>query len=238
MLIILILTFAQAGCSGEEGVGPYKLTPLTDKVRNEFERDRRELLTIEDVKIGDGPLAVWGRRLEADIEVRYADGKPIYHGPMWINIGFDGDVFVYNASDRAGALSYGQPGVWLGLNGMAVGGKRRFTVNPKLVDGNLFIRGVYVDKKELIVEATLTASCVPVLLRVVHMTAGRYFIDREVGCRATTNPVAAPVIPSGASTRQTPRGFSDHSECQQAERQNERLTKVVHALRNAWLLFE
>jgi hypothetical protein len=194
-LILLVLALAQAGCSGEEGVGPYKLTPMTNEARQELERDKRELLAIEDLKIGDGPLAAWGRKIEADIEVRYVDGKPVYHGPMWINIGFDGDVFVYNASDRAGALSYGQPGVWLGLNGMAVGGKRRFTVNPKLVDGNLFIRGVYVDEKELIVEATLTASCVPVLLRVVHMTAGRYFIDREVGCRIHDEPRRSPSDP-------------------------------------------
>ena len=195
ILILLVLALAQFGCSGEEGVGPYKLTPMTDKVRNEFERDRRELLTIEDLKIGDGPIAAWGRRIEVDIEVRYADGKPIYHGPMWINIGFDGDVFLLNASHRAGALDYGQPGVWLGLNGMAVGGKRRITINPKLISSGLFVPGVHIDKKELIVEATLTASCVPVLLRAVHLPTSRYMIEREVRCRDHEEPRRSPSDP-------------------------------------------
>ena len=196
ILICSTLALAQAGCSGEEGVGPYKLTLMTEQARQELEGLKRDFLKIEDITKGNGPLAAWGRRLEADIDVRYADGEPVYKGPMWINIGFDGDVFLLNASHRAGALDYGQPGVWLGLNGMAVGGKRRFTINPKLVDGNLFIAGVYVDKKELIIEATLTTSCVPVLLRAIHLPTSSYMIEREVGCRDHEDPRRSPSDPT------------------------------------------
>ena len=195
ILICSTLALAQAGCSGEEGVGPYTLTPLTSEAGQELEGLKRDFLKIEDIRLGDGSIAAWGRRIEADIEVRYADGKPVYKGPMWINIVFDGDVFLLNASHRAGALDYGQPGVWLGLNGMAVGGKRRFTINPKLIDGNLFVAGVYVDKKELIVEATLTTSCVPVLLRTIHLPTSSYMIEREVGCRDHDEPRRSPSDP-------------------------------------------
>ena len=81
ILILLVLALDQAGCSVEEGVGPYKLTPLTDEGRKELEREKREPLKIEDLKIGDGPLAAWNRRLEADVEVRYTDVTVAYRGP-------------------------------------------------------------------------------------------------------------------------------------------------------------
>ena len=187
-LVILILAMAQTGCSVEEGVGPYKPTPLTDDVRKELERDKRELLKIEDLKIGDGPIAAWGRRLEADIEARYANGTIAYRGPIWINIGFDSAVFLYNATSREGALDYGQAGVWLGLNGMGVGGKRKFTIAPKLVDSNIFVKGVLIRPEQLIVEATLTASCVPVLLRAISLPTSRYIVEQEVWCRSHDEP--------------------------------------------------
>lgn len=88
---------------------------------------------------------------------------------MWINIGFDSDGFLYNATDSAEALDYGQPGVWLGLNGMAVGGKRRFTIDPKLVSGGVFTKMTQIRHEKLIVEAVLTNSCVPVLLRAIYL---------------------------------------------------------------------
>lgn len=184
MLIILVLALAQTGCSVEEGVGPYKLTPLTDEVLKESERDRRELLTIEDLKIGDGPLAAWGRRLTADIEVRYSDGTIAYVGSIWINIGFDSDVFLYNATDRAGALDYGQPGIWLGLIGMAVEGKQRCTINPQLVSGGVFTKGTQIRHEKLVVEAILAESCVPILLRAIYLPTTRYMLEREVWCRS------------------------------------------------------
>ena len=193
-LILLVLPLVQAGCSVEEGVGPFRLTPMTNETREGLEKQKREFLKIEDIRIGDGPLAAWGRKLKANIEVRYIDGMIAYQGSMWLNIGFDGDVFILNANNRAGALDYGQPGVWLGLNGMAVGGKRRITIAPELISWGTFIQGVPgyqgadVRKETLIVEATLTASCIPTLLRVIHLPTSRYMIEREVGCRDHEEP--------------------------------------------------
>ena len=194
ILIIFVLALTQAGCSIEEGVGPYRITPMTDETRQGLERQKRELLKIEDIRVGDGPLAAWGRRLKANIEVRYADGAIAYQGSMWANIGFDGDVFILNANNRAGALDYGQPGVWLGINGMAVGDKRRITISPELVSGGPLIQGVPgyggadVRKDTLIVEATLTSSCIPVLLRAIHLPTSRYMIEREVWCNDSSEP--------------------------------------------------
>ena len=195
ILILLILALTQFGCSIEEGVGPYRATPLSDEARHELERDKRDLLKLEDIKIGNGPLAAWGRRLEANIEVRYADGTLVYQGPMWINIGFEGAVFVYNATTKAGALDYGQPGIWMGLNGMAVGGARRITITPKLVDGVILVKGTLVRKEQLIVEATLTASCIPVLLRAIKLPTSRYMFEREVWCSSSSEPQRSPGDP-------------------------------------------
>ena len=49
-LILLILAMTQFGCSIEEGVGPYRATPLSDEARHELERDKRDLLKLEDIK--------------------------------------------------------------------------------------------------------------------------------------------------------------------------------------------
>ena len=195
ILIVFTLAFAQAGCSVEEGVGPYTLTPLTSEARQELEGDKRDFLKIEDIRVGHGPIAAWNRRIEADIEVRYVDGTVAYHGPMWINIGFDSAGFLYNATDSAEALDYGQPGVWLGLNGMAVGGKRRFTIDPKLVSGGVFTNGTQIRHEKLIVEAVLTDSCVPVLLRAIYLPTTRYVVEREVWCRSHDEPRRSPSDP-------------------------------------------
>lgn len=187
-LILSVFALAQAGCSIDEGEGPYKFTPLTSEARQRLEGLKRDFLKIEDLQLGSGPIAAWNRRIEADIEARYANRAIAYSGSIWINIGFDSDVFLYNATSREGALDYGQPGVWLGLNGMAVGGKRKITIAPKLVDSNIFVKGVLVQPQELIVEATLTDSCVPVLLRAIHLPTSRYMIEREVWCRSHSEP--------------------------------------------------
>ncbi len=198
VLILLILALAQTGCSVEEGVGPYRPTPLIDEAREELERDRREFIKIEDLKVGDGPLAAWNRRIKANIEVRYTDGRIVYEGSMFTDSGFEGSVFLLNANQKSGALAIEQTGVWLGLNGMAVGGKRRITIQPKLVYGGPLIhgvpgyRGADVRKDTLIVEATLTSSCIPVLLRAIHLPTSRYMIEREVGCRDHDEPRRSP----------------------------------------------
>jgi len=194
MVILLILVLAQTGCSIEEGVGPYRPTPMTNDNRDQLEGLKREFLNIEDLRIGDGPLAAWGRRIKANVKVQYADGTVIYEGSMFDNVGFEGSVFLLNANQTAGALAIEQTGVWLGLNGMAVGGRRRITIPPKLVYGGPLIYGVPgyqgadVRKETLIVEAVLTASCVPILMRAIHLPTSRYMIEREVGCRDHEEP--------------------------------------------------
>ena len=199
-LILLVLTLTQFGCSIEEGGALYDPVLLTGESRQGLERDKRESLSIEDIKLGDGPLAAWGRKISADIEVRYTDGTVAYRGPMFVYIGFYGDVFFHDATKEAGSLSFGQPGIWLGINGMAVGGKRRITIEPRLVSGGLLVHGpqdknrVGVREEKLIVEATLTASCIPVLLRVRGPGSG-YFIEREVRCRDADLPQRDPNAP-------------------------------------------
>ena len=194
-LILLILALTQAGCSVEEGVGPYTLTPLTSEAGQELEGLKRDFLKIEDIRVGHGPIAAWNRRIEADIEVRYVDGTVAYRGPIWINIGFDSGIFLYNATNSAAALSNEQSGVWLGLNGMAVGGKRRFTIDPKLVSGGVFTKMTQVRHEKLIVEAVLTDSCVPVLLRAIYLPTTRYVVEREVWCRSHDEPRRSPSDP-------------------------------------------
>jgi len=165
-----------------------------------LERHKREALSIEDIKLGDGPLAAWGRRISADIDVRYADGTVAYHGPMFVYSGFHGSVFIHDATKDAGALSIGQTGIWLGLNGMAVGGKRRITIERDLVSGGLLVQGrrtyedIGVREEKLIVEATLTASCIPRILRFLRIGSS-HFIEQEVGCRDADLPQRDPNDP-------------------------------------------
>jgi hypothetical protein len=149
---------------------------------------KRESLQIEDLKIGRGPLAAFGRKIMADVVIHYAsDGTLAYEGPVLAYWGIRGAPFIHNSLRAVGLLSLHQTGILLGLNGMAVGGKRRFTIAPKLVCGwdgpneaapqktcglanpgkNGF--GGMVRKESLIVEATLTGACAP-LSRVGRRT--------------------------------------------------------------------
>jgi hypothetical protein len=200
ILILLVLALVQTGCSIEEGGELYDPVSLTDESRQRLEQHKREFLSIEDIKLGDGPLAAWGRKISADIDVRYTDGTVAYRGPMFVYSGFIGSGFIHNASKEAGTLSFGQTGVWLGLNGMAVGGKRRITIQPNLVTSGLLVHGrqdndrVGVRGEKLIVEATLTASCIPVLLRIPGPGSG-YFIEREIRCRDADLPQRDPTTP-------------------------------------------
>ena len=57
-LIFLVLALTQTGCSIEEGDGAYDPVSLTDESGQGVERDKRESLNIEDMKLGDGPLAL------------------------------------------------------------------------------------------------------------------------------------------------------------------------------------
>ena len=88
---------------------------------------KREFLQLEDLNIGDGPIASLGRKIEADIEVRYAvgDGTSIYRGPAISYFGMRGYAFIHDSVREDGMLNTQQRGIFLGLNGMAVGGKRK-----------------------------------------------------------------------------------------------------------------
>jgi hypothetical protein len=134
-LILFILALTQVSCYISEESGDYKPVELSSEWRQGLERSKRELFQLEDIKIGDGPIAALGRKVTADIEVRYAsgDGKPIYRGPAISYFGMQGDVFIHNDVAESGLLSLQQQGIILGLNGMAVGGKRRIIIAPNLV---------------------------------------------------------------------------------------------------------
>jgi hypothetical protein len=62
-LILLILVLTQAGCYVSEENGGYKPADLTPDARQGLEWAKRELLTLEDLKVGDGPIAGWGRKI-------------------------------------------------------------------------------------------------------------------------------------------------------------------------------
>lgn len=128
-LILLTLILARAGCGAEygEGLSPFVVDKLSEVLQQRIERDKRELLQIEDLKVGDGPVAAWGRRLSADIEVRYTDGTVVYRGPIFTYVGFiditsiENDIHNKDRHDRdSHYLSSNHLGIQLGLNGMAV----------------------------------------------------------------------------------------------------------------------
>jgi|CXWL01.1.fsa_nt_gi hypothetical protein len=199
-LALLLLALTQAGCSIEEGGGLYEPVSLTNESQERLERYKRELLTIEDTKLGEGPLAAWGRKISADIEVRYIDGAVIYRGPMFYYSGFTGSVFIHDASKKAGNLSVSQAGIWLGINGMSVGGKRRFTIDREFVSAGLLIQGrkpndnIGVREERLTVEATLTDSCIPRILRFLRVGSS-FLIEQEIGCRDADLPKRDPNAP-------------------------------------------
>lgn len=213
-LILLTLILAQAGCGAEygEGLSPFVVDKLSDVLRQSIERDKRELLQIEDLKVGDGPIAAWGRRLSADIEVRYADGSLVYRGLAFAYDGMIGSAWIH-LDIKDGMLSWEQQGIILGLNGMAVGGKRRMIIAPNLVckgvaigqstpeggsctlvqqhlretqkDGGI----IKVRKEKLLVEAKLTASCIP------GFSVYGFLGTKEVRCRDSNLPQRDPAAP-------------------------------------------
>lgn len=208
-LILLALALAQAGCSTDEGGTIFEPVTLTPEGREGIERLKREFLKLEDLKVGDGPVAAWGRKISADIEVRYTDGTVAYRGPAYAYAGMTGGVMIHNNLRKSGALAFPeQRGLILGLNGMAVGGKRRITIAPKLVcqsygteeadpkiacglvGGNRKEdRGTAVRKETLVVDATLTESCIPVFLFIPVIYHG------EFRCRASETPQRDPSAP-------------------------------------------
>ena len=196
ILLILIVLCVNTGCNPFRSGTYTEFTDITPETRAIWEADKRDHLEIEDLEIGDGPLAGWGRKIEADIEVRYTDGTLVFEGPIYDIQGMRGNTFLLNRYTQKGKLLTSRvPGIWIGINGMAVGGKRRFTIDPILVCagyggdeanpniscGFITYSGVRVRKEKLVVEATLTESCVP---RIKVGGPGPFSGGsiREVGC--------------------------------------------------------
>ena len=197
-LILLVLALAQFGCGYQYG-DKYEVETLGDPLRKRLEREKREFVQIEDLKIGDGPLAAWGRRISAEVEIHQADGHFVFKGSIYDLVGFKGMPETGLYDERL--LASIQPGIRLGLNGMTVGGKRRITVDRKMVCENIpddgpplakclvvgrsSIHGAEVLKQRLIVEATLTESCIPVRLWAFVWI---FHINREIYCRTLDEP--------------------------------------------------
>jgi hypothetical protein len=210
LIPLVMLAEFISGCEG--GVYPYNPITLYSSARERLERDKREFTQIEDLKLGDGPLDVWRRRIRADIEVRYADGTAVYRSPILDYVSFLGDVAIHNSGNEVGMLSLSQRGIVLGMNGMAVGGKRRITIHPKLAcessnpddETNPWAGCILIPetrqhrtwgrKQPLIVEAVLTESCLPVSFRALKMGGG-YAVDVIVGCRGLAEPRRDPCAP-------------------------------------------
>ena len=181
-----------------ENFSPFKPWNL-EEVRSRLEREKREFLKIEDLQVGNGAVASWGRRLNAEIEVRYADdGTTIYKGPVVTYVGFKGLLASY-LPDRFMLNFSGQAGIQLGFNGMAVGGRRRITISPELVcDGpdagcyllrpeRQFVNEIRIRKSVLVVEATLTESCAPLRFRW-RADSAFTLVDVGAGCRTKAEP--------------------------------------------------
>lgn len=192
----------------QEGIGHFKPINLSMKGREAVEREKRDSLEIVDIKVGDGPIAALSRRIDARVNIRYTDGTLVYEGHIHDYIGFVGDVFIHNAADQRserGMLASLQRGITIGLNGMAVGGHRRFTVqNPLLVCSRprqvnpeatcpLTQDGIRVYQRPLVVEATLTESCIPQAVIVPSIASGGR--TNEVGCRRSDSPKRQPDDP-------------------------------------------
>ena len=202
ILIFLILALTQTGCYFDVG-DRYQSNPLSDQGRVETERLKRELIQIEDLKVGDGPIAAMRRKVVANIQIHYVDGAVVYQGPMFALTGFKN-------CPECGILDahalIGQPGIELGLNGMAVGGKRRIIVDRRLVCDalqedsdpqarcNLVGYGYRhpVRKDKLIVEATLVDACIPVKLEANIWYIG---VNMDIWCRDEDTPQLDPTLP-------------------------------------------
>ena len=197
-LIILVLALTQAGCDCGEDIWPFERHVLNKSLSQRLERDKRELLQIEDSQVGTGPVAAWGRRLSADLTIRYSDGTLVYQGPIYTYVGFTDITGITNDIRGGPLLTRDNEGIQLGLNGMAVGGRRRYTVDQSLVCEGIPMdagpkAGCYladrteVRKETLLVEATLTESCIPLSFRAIYMN-GEYLLHFRAGCRNSDLP--------------------------------------------------
>ncbi len=136
----------------------------------------------------------------------------MYRGTILAYVEFESTVFVRDSSKEHGILSLGYRGILLGLNGANVGRGMRITFHPKFVcessnpddetnprAGCLLIgetrqQRVPVRKQQLIVEAVLTESCLPVSFRSRKIGWG-YAMDIIIGCQNLDDPRSDPSAP-------------------------------------------
>ena len=207
VLILLVLALTQWGCDSKYGedLSPFVRGKLDAQGQVDVERQKRELLGIEEIKVGDGPVAAWGRRLAASLIVRYTDGTLVYEGPIYTYVGFVDITGIENDVRGGNLIRTNNKGIQLGLNGMAVGGQRRFNVDRSMVCQGIpmdagpqagcgLIERVPLRKEKLIVEATLTESCIPLTFRAIYMNGG-YLLHYRAGCRDSDLPQRDPNIP-------------------------------------------
>jgi hypothetical protein len=206
IFLLVTLAIIQFGCGYEYGER-FQATPLSGEDRAKLENTKRELLRLEDLIVGNGTIASWGRKVSAELDVRYVDGTIAYQGPAWTYYGFK-YMPETSITDKL-AFGAGQPGIILGLNGMAVGGKRRITIDRSLVCTHLpeyadpraacdligpgnSGKPILVRKEPLVVEAALTESCVPIRLAIAVWPIA---IDKTVACRDQDLPRLDPNLP-------------------------------------------
>jgi hypothetical protein len=224
LLILLVLTITQSGCLlHDEGQYHNPVAHTAESVRF-YEGLKRERLQLEDITVGDGPIAAAGRKVSAEIAVRYSDGTLVYQGPAVAYWGMEETVWIHNSPSEPNMFSLSQQGIILGLNGMAVGGKRRIIVPPNLVcysgsvgdsiekgasphstcmlvhSGARGKDGAQVRKLPLTVDATLIAACRPVFLHLGSFSLGRRCRDSELPKREPSDSIwrfyhAAPAKP-------------------------------------------
>ena len=113
ILALLILALADTSCTATEEEGGYKPLTLDSEFRQETERLKREFLQIEELKIGTGPVAAWGRKITANVVVRYVgSGTVAYQGPVLAYYGLEGSVFIHNSLREIGALNLREVLAW------------------------------------------------------------------------------------------------------------------------------
>ena len=212
ILALLLFSLMHSGCTHD--IWSFQPAPFAPDAVQHYERLKHELLQLEDLKIGTGPIAAAGRRVTAQIAVRYPDGTLAYEGPIVSYWGMIGQTFIENSWQERGLMSSQQEGIVLGLNGMAVGSTRRIRIPANLVCYNGLSSGQSLNEGEnpratcllvlssergkdntkvrklpLIVEATLTAACRPVFMHLGPFPLPTLCRDSDLPKRDPDDPI-------------------------------------------------